>query len=873
MTAGRSGAGERVCSHRRGWLFKRLVALGATSVVLMAGSVGLDAVAASAATKGNPSMTITASGSTTVGLQVFANVNLSGGANPTGTIAYALFGPADTSCAAPIFTSTVGVTGVSMNSDRYTTTQAGTYRWQATYSGDANNNPFGPTACSNPSAAVIVSPASTGFSITAQPFTSGTLVARATIGGYGPTGSITFLLTPPGDQFCSGTPVFSSTVAVHGTGNYDSTRYTPTVTGTYKWRATYSGDTNNGMSGPTACLDNNAAVTVNSLQQPGISFNPTNMGFAAQTVATTSGAQTITTTNTGSANLAITSIAVSGSNAGDFHTSADNCTGVSVPAGGNCSLAVAFSPTAAGSRSATLTVADNAPGSPHALPLSGQGVAKTLASPQVTATASGPVTVGGAIYATAGLSGATAPSGTITVSLYATAACTGTPLYTSTLAATRNGNYQSGSYTPANAGSYRFTAAYSGDSNNNPAASACSNPGAAVTVSATPAPRATLNPQAVAFADTTTGSSSGPQPVTISNTGSAALVVSSINTGGAQAADFAVGANGCTGAQVAPSDSCTLTVTFSPGAPGDRVASLTVVDNAAGSPQTVALSGHANPDRATLVTPGDGQLGVDTVAPFTWTTIAGAQGYYLTVGTSQYGTDLVNSGILPPNQSSLAVPDLPSGRTLYATMFTEVNGTWSRFQAETFTAAVGHATLISPANGQTDVNTTAPFTWTTIAGAQGYYLTVGTSQYGTDLVNSGILPPNQSSLAVPDLPSGRTLYATMFTEVNGTWSRFQAETFTAAVGHATLISPANGQTNVNTTAPFTWTTIAGAQGYYLTVGTSQYGTDLVNSGILAPSRASYTVSALPKGKVLYATLYTEANGTWNRYQTAAFLVD
>ncbi len=76
-----------------------------------------------------PVLMVTASGNTTVGLQVFATVNLSGASNPTGTLTFRLFGPSDGACgAAPVFTSRVAVTGVSVTSDRYWATTAGTYR-------------------------------------------------------------------------------------------------------------------------------------------------------------------------------------------------------------------------------------------------------------------------------------------------------------------------------------------------------------------------------------------------------------------------------------------------------------------------------------------------------------------------------------------------------------------------------------------------------------------------------------------------------------------------------------------------------------------------------------------------------------------------
>src|SRR5207253_3629534 len=42
------------------------------------------------------------------------------------------------------------------SSGPFTATQAGTYHWRASYSGDPNNNPAGPTACADPAEAVVV---------------------------------------------------------------------------------------------------------------------------------------------------------------------------------------------------------------------------------------------------------------------------------------------------------------------------------------------------------------------------------------------------------------------------------------------------------------------------------------------------------------------------------------------------------------------------------------------------------------------------------------------------------------------------------------------------------------------------------------------
>src|SRR3989442_10881057 len=51
---------------------------------------------------------------------------------------------------------------------------------------------------------------------------------------------------------------------------------------------------------------------------PAVTLAPTNLAFDTQRLSTTSPAQTVTLTNSGTATLSITSIALAGSNPGDF---------------------------------------------------------------------------------------------------------------------------------------------------------------------------------------------------------------------------------------------------------------------------------------------------------------------------------------------------------------------------------------------------------------------------------------------------------------------------------------------------------------------------------------------------------------------------
>jgi sugar lactone lactonase YvrE len=105
---------------------------------------------------------------------------------------------------------------------------------------------------------------------------------------------------------------------------------------------------------------------------PFVAFSANALSFTSQPMGGTSKPQTVTLTNAGFAQLNLTGIDTSG----DFaYTS--TCSGA-LAAGLNCTISVTFAPTGIGTRTGTLTVTDNAPGSPHQVVLSGAGPDFTL---------------------------------------------------------------------------------------------------------------------------------------------------------------------------------------------------------------------------------------------------------------------------------------------------------------------------------------------------------------------------------------------------------------------------------------------------------------------------------------------------------------
>ncbi|HXJ96314.1 MAG TPA: choice-of-anchor D domain-containing protein [Terriglobia bacterium] len=318
---------------------------------------------------------------------------------------------------------------------------------------------------------------------------------------------------------------------------------------------------------------------------PAVTLSVPSLTFASQAVGTTSAAQAVTLTNTGTAALSITSISITGTNPGDFAQT--NTCGTSVAAGANCSISVTFTPAASGTRSASISIADNATGSPQTVTLTGSGT------------------------------GASTPAVTLApASLTFTGLAVGTPTAAQTVTLTNSGG------ATLSITSVSITGTNSGDfgQSNSCGTSVAAGASCIINVTFTPlalgirtasvsiADNATGSPQTVAltgttgpvlslspstgltFPQTNVGSTSSAQTVTLTNTGNSTLTLTSIALTGANNADFSYTST-CGSGSLQPTGSCSLMVTFKPTTTGIRSASITITDNAPGSPQTVSLSG------------------------------------------------------------------------------------------------------------------------------------------------------------------------------------------------------------------------------------------------------------------------------------------
>jgi len=168
-------------------------------------------------------------------------------------------------------------------------------------------------------------------------------ITNVALGGADP---LDFTLT----QTC---PINPTQLPQYGTCS-DTITFTPMAVGTRTATLTFT-DNNNAISGSTQ------TVTITGTSSaPTIGLSTGSVTFGPQPVTTTSPPMSFQISNTGTAALNITSIAINPT--GEF-AQTNNCIGL-LAGGTNCTVIVTFTPSATGTRTASLIITDNSGGCP-----------------------------------------------------------------------------------------------------------------------------------------------------------------------------------------------------------------------------------------------------------------------------------------------------------------------------------------------------------------------------------------------------------------------------------------------------------------------------------------------------------------------------
>src|SRR5688572_22034571 len=257
----------------------------------------------------------------------------------------------------------------------------------------------------------------------------------------------------------------------------------------------------------------------------------------------------------------------------------------------------------------------------------------------------------------------------------------------------------------------------------------------------------------------------------------------------------------------------------------------------------------AMPGPARLITPLAGEQNVTSAQPFLWTEVPGAEAYYLYVGTRPGTKDIVDTGEI--KQTSYTARSLPAGQRLYARIYTKIQGGW--YSNDVFFDSAGASLLLYPRAGAGDVSARELFRWSAVKDAQAYYLYVGTAPGAKDVVNTGEIM--DTSFPVTGLQPGRTYYAKLWTKFAGGW-RFDEVPFKTS--HTARLT--NSSDGADLGQGFRWTTISGAQAYYLYLGSKPDAKDLIDTG--ETLETEWPTPPLPAARELFSKMWTKLAGGW-----------
>jgi hypothetical protein len=368
--------------------------------------------------------------------------------------------------------------------------------------------------------------------------------------------------------------------------------FAPSATGTRSGQLTIFANIPTGQA--TVALSGTATATAS------IVLTPTSLTFAAATVNQSDPSQIITVANLGGTTATLQTPIIIG-NIADFAITANTCAATLAPSTA-CSIAITFTPTAAGQRTAALSVTDsagtqtaalfgigNAPAtdtlSTNALTFAQQPLNTTSPSQQITLTNSGGIAL-------------TLISAFVSAPNFAIVNTCGNSLAANSTCAI------SVTFTPTATGPRSATLTLSDQFRTQTVS---------LTGTGVAPPGVSLSPFGLAFPATGVALASPAQTLTLTNNGGLPLAISNI----AISTGFVIATNTC-GTSVPVNTACNITIVFAPATSGPTSGTLSFTTNATPSIQTATLSGTGVdftlvPNSATSATLSSGSNAIYTL--------------------------------------------------------------------------------------------------------------------------------------------------------------------------------------------------------------------------------------------------------------------
>jgi hypothetical protein len=367
---------------------------------------------------------------------------------------------------------------------------------------------------------------------------------------------------------------------------------TMTVTFTPSTSGVINGTVNFVTTNGSTFTPTTTALSGTGVDAPFASVSPTSNDFGQVEIGQASSPVVVTVENTGTLDLVLGTLTLTGTDAGQYDIGANTCDGATIIPTGNCTVEVSFSPDAAGIfNDADLNIPTNTTAGTILVDLDGEGIAVAHASVNPTSLDFGTVFVS---QTSNQLSITLSSTGTADLDNIVTSLLTGTEFTFDDSDCTANEPFSNGgqctitvTFThPAGIGVYSDTLTITSNAFESPIDVPLS--GSVIA----DAPAVGLAPTSMVFANTVVGGTSSNIAVTLTNTGTAALNVTSVSLGGVDAAQFQLVSQNCVSASpIAPAGTCTIVGNFQPLANGSFAAQINIVSDAASSPDSIPLTG------------------------------------------------------------------------------------------------------------------------------------------------------------------------------------------------------------------------------------------------------------------------------------------
>jgi hypothetical protein len=268
-----------------------------------------------------------------------------------------------------------------------------------------------------------------------------------------------------------------------------------------------------------------------------------------------------------------------------------------------------------------------------------------------------------------------------------------------------------------------------------------------------------------------------------------------------------------------------------------------------------------------------GDWSTSSTVNFTWTpssdNVSGVAGYYICIGTTAGGTDIVNNGWTATANYTMAQG--ANGTTYYAKIMARDNATNNGSFGENsdgITVDITVPAAAAPSDAGTYTNSSlVKFTWADSSdypsGIAGYYVCIGSASGLDDLVKD--FWTTTASYTYAGGLNGVTYFAKVKARDNasnvGSYGG-ASDGITVDTSIPTSYTPVDNGTYSNTSAlywywPPSWDSPSGIAGYYISVGTSYGGNDTVSDQYITGT--SFTLPGGVDGKTYYCRVYAVDN--------------